>query len=285
MAGSHELTVHDHDRANAGLTYVYPVISRRAGGVSIGINLNPNQACNFRCVYCQVPNLSRGSAPEIDRDRLRAELDGLLDRVVNGDFLETRAPEGARELKDVAISGDGEPTSCRSFDRIVETIGESLHAYDLAGAIKFVLITNGSLIQRSEVLRGLETMKALGGEVWFKIDGGSEARRREVNDAVVREEGLLRNLALASERCRVRVQSCFFAVDGEAPSESECADYLGLLQRARDREIQLAGVLLYGIERPSLQPEAPRLSKLEPAWMERFGARIRALGFEVGVHG
>ncbi|MCZ7653212.1 MAG: hypothetical protein M5R42_01445 [Rhodocyclaceae bacterium] len=33
-----------HSRDSAGLTYVYPVVSRRAGGVSIGINPNPNNA-------------------------------------------------------------------------------------------------------------------------------------------------------------------------------------------------------------------------------------------------
>ena len=53
------LKVTDHDRNAAGLRYVYPVVSRRAGGVSVGINLNPNNACNWRCVYCQVPRLVR----------------------------------------------------------------------------------------------------------------------------------------------------------------------------------------------------------------------------------
>ena len=55
------LTSKVHDRDVAGLTYVYPVVSRRAGGVSVGINLSPNNACNWRCVYCQVPNLQRGA--------------------------------------------------------------------------------------------------------------------------------------------------------------------------------------------------------------------------------
>ena len=58
------LTVTDHSRDSAGMTYVYPVVSRRAGGVSVGINLNPNNACNWACVYCQVPDLARGTAPE-----------------------------------------------------------------------------------------------------------------------------------------------------------------------------------------------------------------------------
>ena len=33
--------------------FVYAVVSRRSGGVSIGVNLNPDKYCNFDCVYCQ----------------------------------------------------------------------------------------------------------------------------------------------------------------------------------------------------------------------------------------
>ena len=86
------LTVTDHDRDAQGLTYVYAVISRRAGGVSVGINLNPNNACNWRCVYCQVPDLQRGVGPPIDLDQLEQELGGLLDDILTGDFLERSAP-------------------------------------------------------------------------------------------------------------------------------------------------------------------------------------------------
>jgi wyosine [tRNA(Phe)-imidazoG37] synthetase (radical SAM superfamily) len=61
---------------------VYPVVSRRAGGVSVGINLNPNNKCNWRCIYCQVPNLARGNAPKIDVAQLRAELTGFLREII-----------------------------------------------------------------------------------------------------------------------------------------------------------------------------------------------------------
>jgi hypothetical protein len=73
------LTTIDHRRDSAGLLYVYPVISRRAGGVSVGINLNTNNACNWACVYCQVDNLTRGGPPPIDLDLLESELKGFLD--------------------------------------------------------------------------------------------------------------------------------------------------------------------------------------------------------------
>ena len=118
------LSTKDHSRDSAGLTYVYPVISRRSGGLSIGINLNPNNACNWRCVYCQVPNLARGAAPDIDEKRLGDELRGLLNEILTGDFYHRfQIPAEQRVIKDVAISGNGEPTSCKTFDRIVEAIG------------------------------------------------------------------------------------------------------------------------------------------------------------------
>jgi len=171
------LTTDDHDRASAGLTWVYPVVSRRAGGVSVGINLNPNRACNWRCIYCQVPGLVRGTAPPVDVEGLEQELRGFLTDVVHGDFLVRAVPPGARVLRDVAFSGDGEPTTCRNFDRVVEKVGRVLADFDLVGQVALVLITNGSLVHRPEVLRGLDQMGRLGGEVWFKLDGGSEAER------------------------------------------------------------------------------------------------------------
>jgi wyosine [tRNA(Phe)-imidazoG37] synthetase (radical SAM superfamily) len=85
------LSTFNHDRGSAALRYVYPVISRRAGGVSVGINLNPNNACNWRCIYCQVPGLTRGTAPTIDLSVLEKELRGFLDELLHGDFMQNQA--------------------------------------------------------------------------------------------------------------------------------------------------------------------------------------------------
>ena len=115
MARTAPLSPRNHDRDSAGMTYVYPVVSRRAGGVSVGINLNPNNACNWACVYCQVPNLTRGTAPDIDLAQLEAELRAMLDDILHGDFMRSRVPEGARRLNDIALSGNGEPTSARAM--------------------------------------------------------------------------------------------------------------------------------------------------------------------------
>jgi hypothetical protein len=63
---------------------------------------------------------------------------------------------------------------------------------------------------------------------------------------------------------------------GEPPSEEERAAYLALLSKIVADRVPLEGVLLYGLERVSHQPEAPELSALPPAWMEAWAQRIRA---------
>src|SRR6478736_6133962 len=61
-----------------GNRFVYAVISQRAHGLSIGINLNPDKCCNFDCAYCEVNRDLPGRDVVVDLDVLAAELDNLL---------------------------------------------------------------------------------------------------------------------------------------------------------------------------------------------------------------
>lgn len=275
-----QLTTGNHDRDAAGLTYVYPVLSRRAGGVSIGINLNVNNACNWRCIYCQVPNLQRGGPPPVDMVRLEAELRAMLTDVVHGDFMTRAVPESMRRLNDIALSGNGEPTSAAEFPAVVELIGRVRADFGLAGQIKPVLISNGSLVQRASVRTGLHRLAALGGEVWFKLDRASADGLRVVNQTETTPAKVLRNLTTCALACPTWVQTCVFSLDGRPPDEGEIGAYLDLLADARAAGARLRGVLLYGLARPSTQPEAPRLGRLPPAWLDGLAARLAAIGLE-----
>lgn len=277
------LTVRNHDRDSADMTYVYPVVSRRAGGVSVGVNLNPNNACNWACVYCQVPDLQRGTAPAIDLAQLDAELRTLLADIVQGDFMQTRVPEDARRLSDIALSGNGEPTSAREFPEVVELIGRVMADFDLAGKLKLVLITNGSLADRPRVQTGLARMATLNGEVWFKFDSTTAGGMRAINQTRVNPDKQFERLAIAARLCPTWLQTCMFALDGAPPAEDEQAAYLAAIARIRRDKIPVQGVLLYGLARLSMQPQAARLSALPAAWLEDFAQRIRAAGLPVRV--
>jgi wyosine [tRNA(Phe)-imidazoG37] synthetase (radical SAM superfamily) len=281
MAQSTPLTPVNHDRDSAGMTYVYPVVSRRAGGVSVGVNLNPNNACNWACVYCQVPNLVRGTAPEIDLAQLEAELRAMLDDILHGDFMQTRVPEGARRLNDIALSGNGEPTSAKAFPQIIELIGRVMADFDLVGKIKLVLITNGSLVDRPRVQDGLGKMTALNGEVWFKFDSATAAGMRSINQTRISPDKQFERLAVAARLCPTWLQTCVFALDGAPLSDAEQAAYLAAVARIRQQAIPVRGVLLYGLARPSMQPQASRLSALPAEWLEAFAKKIRVAGLPV----
>jgi wyosine [tRNA(Phe)-imidazoG37] synthetase (radical SAM superfamily) len=283
MARPLPLTPSNHDRDYAGFTYVYPVVSRRAGGVSVGINLNPNNACNWACVYCQVPNLVRGSAPEIDLALLESELRAMLSDILDGDFMKSRVPEGARRLNDIALSGNGEPTSARVFPRVIALIAQVMADFGLLGEIKLVLITNGSLADRPYVRDGLKQMAKLNGEVWFKLDSATAAGMRTINQTRISPEKHYARLAITAGLCPTWLQTCVFAMDGAAPSEEEQQAYLALVRRIKSDGIPVKGVLLYGLARPSMQPQAPRLSALPSAWLDACADRIRAAGLEVKV--
>jgi wyosine [tRNA(Phe)-imidazoG37] synthetase (radical SAM superfamily) len=265
------------------MTYVYPVVSRRGGGVSVGINLNPNNACNWACVYCQVPDLVRGTAPEIDLPQLETELRALLADILHGDFMQTRVPEGARRLNDIALSGNGEPTSAKVFPQVIELIGRVMADFGLVDTIKLVLITNGSLADRPRVQEGLKKMAALNGEVWFKFDSTTAAGMRAINQTRVSPDKQFERLAATARLCPTLLQTCVFAFDGKPPSDEEQAAYLAAVSRIRGEKIPVQGVLLYGLARPSMQPQAGRLSALPAAWLEAYADKIRVAGLPVKV--
>lgn len=275
------LTIHDHNRDVAGYTYVYPVVSRRAGGVSVGINLNPNNACNWACIYCQVPNLTRGNAPAIDVPQLEAELRGFLDQVLNGNWLQHHAPEGAQVLQDIAFSGNGEPTSAQEFPAVVEMVGRVLKELALMGEIKVRLITNGSLMHRETVLDAVATLASMNGEIWFKVDRTTPAGMAEINAVEGSIAGVKRRLLACAARCPTWIQTCWFALDGQPPAEEEVTAYLTFIREAAP---VIQGVHLYGIARQPMQPGAERLSALPATVLAAYGEQIRNLGVAVTVN-
>jgi len=278
------LNVTDHSRDNVGLTYIYPVVSRRAGGVSIGINLNPNSACNWRCIYCQVPELKRGAAPTIDLIKLEKELYVFLQEILYGSFMQEQITPSARRIIDIALSGNGEPTSAKEFEQVIDIIGKVKHDFDSLKELKVVLITNGSLIDRSNVKAGLRSLAELKGEIWFKLDSVTREGRQQINNIRMSSRQVHNNLKLSTSLCQTWIQTCVFKTDGDHPTQVETKAYLKFIEELLQEGALLKGVLLYGLARSSMQPEAPRLTKVTQGWIESFGRKIHSLGLPVKIN-
>lgn len=270
----------DHSRDSAGMEYVYPVVSRRAAGLSVGINLNPNNACNWRCIYCQVPELKRGGPPPLDLPKLEGELSEMLAQIIQGAFMERRLAVGMRRLMDVAFSGNGEPTSNPGFQGAIDCVGRVLGRYELLGKLPIRLITNGSLVERTYVSEGLRALALMNGEVWFKVDGLAASVIQRINNSRTSPDLVLRRLERCANLCPTWVQSCFFSLDGQQPQGEDLDVYIeGIGSIAR----KIRGVHLYGLARPSLQPEASRLGRLPAEWFDALALRLNEKGLTVTV--
>ncbi len=213
--------------------YVYPVLSRRAGGISIGINLNLDKLCTFHCVYCQVDHTEPGKAEKVDLTRLAEELDAMLEEVASGDifagpkFRDTPPP--LRRLNDIAFSGDGEPTACGEFDAAVEVCAEALRRRKLHD-VKLVVITNASLLHRPRVQKALKIIDAVGGEIWAKLDAGTEGYYRTVDRSDVPWRRILDNLRDAALERPIVIQTLFSRLHDEPPRPAEIEAYCDRLQ-------------------------------------------------------
>lgn len=267
------LTIEDHRRDSVGLTYVYPVISRRAGGLSIGINLNVNNACNWACIYCQVENLQRGVPPAIDLARLQEEIDTLLSAILEGDFLQVAVSPADRTLVDIAFSGNGEPTCATDFLAAVTIARDALAARNLLPQVRLRLITNGSQLHRPAVRAGIALLGDAGGEVWFKLDRVGAASTRLVNGVSLSPRKVLDNLRRSMALAPTWLQTCWFGVDGQAPTQDERQSYCELVHEVA---AEIAGIHLYGLARLSQQTGAYRLSRLSFNELEDFAAEIKS---------
>ena len=274
------LNIHDHSRELSGLKYIYSVISRRAGGLSIGVNLNVNNACNWQCIYCEIPNLTRGTPPPIQLDLVEQELRFFLHEIIHGDYMEKNVSVEDRHLRDIAFSGNGEPTSAEEFPEVILIVKKILEEFNLLNKIKIRLITNGSLMHKASVIKAVEMLKEMNGEVWFKVDSATEGSIKTINQVNLKPHQILERLRNSINVCPTFVQTCIFTIDGKGPSEKDIDAYLQLVGEVKTN---IQGVHLYGLARPSLQPQAKSLGRISQEALEDIAIKLRNLNIATTV--
>ena len=274
------LSIHDHSRELSGLKYIYSVISRRAGGLSVGINLNVNNACNWQCIYCEIPNLTRGTPPPIELDVLEEELRFFLHEIIHGDYMEKNVSAEDRHLKDIAFSGNGEPTSAEEFPEVISIVKKLLEEFNLLHKLKIRLITNGSLMHQTSVIKSVEMLNEINGEVWFKVDAATEESIKTINQVNLKPHQILERLKMTTNACPTFVQTCIFSIQGKGPSEKDIKAYVDLINEVKNN---IQGVHLYGLARPSLQPLAKNLARVNEATLENIAKKLRSLDIKTTV--
>jgi wyosine [tRNA(Phe)-imidazoG37] synthetase (radical SAM superfamily) len=274
-----------HPRAWRDFHYVYPVVSRRSKGLSIGINLNPDKACNFDCIYCSVERgeeerQSDGATErrreEIDLERVRGELEAMLDEAVSGRLWQDEkfadTPSAWRRLNDIAFSGDGEPTTYRHFDRACALAAEAKAQRGL-DATKIVVITNATGLDRAPTRRALEILDRNQGEIWAKLDAGTEAYYQWVDRTKFPFAKVLRNILACGREREILIQSMFLSYEGVPVSDAEFAAYTDRLAELLRDGCRIKLVQLYTVARP---PAERAVAALTNGQLDDLTRRLRS---------
>ena len=269
--------IRDHRRQWRRCLYVYPVISRRSRGVSIGVNLNPDKRCTFGCLYCQIDRRVSRNLAVVDLAVLRDELALALVEAASGRLWDdprfARTPPELRRINDIAFSGDGEPTCLPDFDRAVAAAAEAKAAAGLDD-VKIVVITNASRLDAPAVARALPILDANNGEIWAKLDAGTEQRFQAVNrpQQPMTLEKVVRDVAAVAAGHDVVIQTLFFRIDGAGPPSEEIDAYCRRLADIRSAGGRIKLVQLHTIARSPADASASALPDRE---LDAIATRVR----------
>jgi len=262
-------------REYLGNRFVYAAISQRAGGLLLGIEMTPNQKCNYDCVYCYVKRDPANARRMFNVRVMLAELKELLQMHRLGRFKElsifSKVPDELLRLKGVALSGEGEPTLCHCFAEVVSEI-VNLRATAQWPDFKLMLITNGSGLNQQPVRQGLRQFRT-SDEIWVKLDAGTDEAMRRINRTRVTADAVVNNMVAMGQWRPIFVQSFFCAFEGVEPREDEIDAYIRTLAEARERGASIAGVQIYSVVRPPANPACTRLPLNQ---LSSIARRVRA---------
>jgi wyosine [tRNA(Phe)-imidazoG37] synthetase (radical SAM superfamily) len=252
-----------HSRLWESNRYVYPVISRRSKGLSIGANLNPDKVCNFDCIYCCVDRTVPATIRDVDMKILEQELDQLLHLACSGEIFRhppfDQTPPALQRLNDIAFSGDGEPTSFKEFPAacaLAIRLLEKHHRPD----VKIVTITNATLLHRPQVAQAMKLLDEHNGEIWAKLDAGTEEYYRLIERTSIPLQRVLDNIAAAGRVRPIVIQTLFMNVNGVPPADAEITAYIRRLRDLAAAGCRIKLVQIYTIARTTAEAYVTPLS-------------------------
>ena len=272
-----------HARLWQSFDYVYPVISRRSGGLSIGINLNIDKACNFECIYCCVDRSVPPIRKDIDLDQIRDELGQMIelattDQIWRDPQFEHIQPEYQR-INDIAFSGDGEPTAYNRFDEACRIAVEQKEQSRLSD-VKIIVITNATMLDRPVVQRGLTRLDDHGGEVWAKLDAGTEEYYRLIDRTKYPFKKVLDNILLCGRQRSIVLQSLFMQVHGQPILDAQFDAYTHCVRELIESGCQIKLVQLYTTARRTAEQYVSPLTNIQ---LDRLHERFRDILPRVSV--
>ena len=264
----------EHSRQFERLRFAYPVVSRRSRGLSLGLNVNPDKACNFDCPYCQVDRSVAPRDKSVDFSAMAAEVDELVAIAASGEIWQhprfADTPPPMRRLNDIAFAGDGEPTTYARLGDALKA-ASNLRAAHGQPDLKLILITNATRLAEPTVIEALEALKRGPYEIWAKLDAGTQPWFEKVNGTGVPLRQIVRGIASCASKFEVTIQSLFPTLNGAGPSDDEIGAYIGRLQEI-GKSAKLKLIQVYTTAR---KPADSIVGMLSDVRIDEIAARVR----------
>lgn len=201
----------------------------------------------------------------VDIQCLLNELKETLDIVKTGRIFSVppfdTTPAELQHLSDIALSGDGEPTTFPHFYEVVKDIINLKNS--MFENLKIVLISNSSGFNRQKVQDTLDLLYENNGEVWAKLDAGNERYYKKVSRSNIPFEDIVHNIVSISKRHPLIIQSCFNKIFKLGPSVMEIEEYVNVIKRIAGEGGQIRLVQIYTVARPPSEGFVTPLSELE----------------------
>lgn len=240
-----------------------PVRSRRLGN-SLGVNLLPVNAkfCTFNCVYCECGWNSKG---------VKIELPRLADIVP---AMEKYFSENTQPLDVITFAGNGEPTINPDFPEIVAETVRLRNKY--MPNVKISVLTNASNLGNEKVVAALKMID----EPILKVDTFIQHDFELINQpaAGLSIAKIVDNIANNFEHPIIQTMFMRGNINGtffDNTTDDSLRVYFDTLKRLNPSQ-----VMVYSIAR---ETPLSGLQKVSPDELEKIGAKIRSLGFNVLV--
>lgn len=269
----------NHSRDFSGFSVVYPVVSRRSQGVSLGINLNPGGACNYACQYCQVPRHQLdASTKEPTVETVIKELDDLYRFIIEGHLFEVErfadTPNSFRKVVDISLSGDGEPSLYKPLAELLKEVMARAKDWDLS----LQLISNGKGVLRENVADLLDLLRPGKDRIWLKADAWSQSDLEdiyEIKDSISEHQQFLESIL---ERFVCWLQICVYKKNGKILSSVAPEEIGKRILNWNKKFSKLEQIQIYTLARQSFTPGLSALSDDElKKWSQSIAAFLREL--------
>ena len=243
-----------------------PIHSRRLG-VSLGVNLMPNDGkiCSFDCLYCEAGYNSQGAGTS-----------GLPSVEIVGRDLEAKLremKEAGEPLDVITFSGNGEPTLHPEFPEVVDEMIRLRDKY--YPEAKISVLTNSTRIFDPKIA---EALKKVDNNI-LKLDSAIEDTMRFIdrpNNPLFTTERLIESLKQFEGQGIIQTMLLRGEHDGRKVDNTTPEEIDALIRAYK--AIKPKEVMIYSIDRPT--PEK-NLKKVEREELLKISEKIKNAGIPV----